>query len=160
MRQKHCQAIAEGALIVNLETADRYAAAFGLESRHPFLDRRLFEFCLAVPSEQKFKAGFGRIIMRQSLINILPKSVQWRGDKANMTANFINGLLDVNRSSLEQVLNSDNSSVLKYVNTDDLENAWDRVKQYPEADQRISQMTDDCLTVWKATVLKLWLQRM
>ncbi|NEZ67165.1 lasso peptide isopeptide bond-forming cyclase [Leptolyngbyaceae cyanobacterium CCMR0082] len=160
VRQEHWQSMTGGVMAVNLEAVDRCAAAFGLEARHPFLDRRLVEFCLAVPSDQKFRRGFGRMIMRQGLNDILPPAVQWRGDKANMTANFVNGLLNINRPLFEQVLNKYSHSVLRYVNLDNWENAWSRVKQYPESNKKISSTTQDCFMVWRATVLALWFQRM
>ena len=159
VRQKHWQSITEGVLSVNLEAVDRCAAAFGLEVRHPFLDRRLAEFCLALPADQKFRSGFGRMIMRQGLSHVLPQAVQWRGDKANMTANFISGLLNINRPLFEQVLNQYNHSVLGYVNLDNWKNAWSRVKQYPESNKTVNSMTKDCFMVWRATVLALWFQR-
>lgn len=159
VRQEHWRAMTGGVLAVNLEAADRCAAAFGLEARHPFLDRRLVEFCLAVPADQKFKRGFGRMVMRRGLNNILPKAVQWRGDKANMTANFVNGMLNINGSLFEQVLDKYNYSVLRYVNLDNWEHAWNRVKQFPESNKKVSSMTKDCFVVWRATVLALWFQR-
>ncbi|MGD1855041.1 MAG: lasso peptide isopeptide bond-forming cyclase [Leptolyngbyaceae cyanobacterium] len=159
VRQRHWQTMTEGVLSVNLEAVDRCAAAFGLEARHPFLDRRLVEFCLAVPSDQKFRRGFGRIVMRQGLNNILPKAIQWRGDKADMTANFVNGLLNINRPLFEQALNQHNSSVLGYVNLDNWKNAWNAVKQYPKSNRTATSMTKDCFIVWRATVLALWVKR-
>ncbi|MFG6099674.1 lasso peptide isopeptide bond-forming cyclase [Leptothoe sp. ISB3NOV94-8A] len=160
VRQEHWQAMTGGVLAVNLEALDRCAAAFGLETRHPFLDRRLVEFCLAVPSDQKFRRGFGRMIMRQGLNDILPPAVQWRGDKVNMTANFVHGLLNINSPSFEHVLNKYNHAVLGYINLDNWENAWNKLKQYPKSNKRMSSITKDCFIVWRATVLALWFQRM
>ena len=160
VRQEHWQAMTGGVLAVNLEAVDRCAAAFGLESRHPFLDRRLVEFCLALPSDQKFRRGFGRMIMRQGLDGILPKAVQWRGDKANMTANFVHGLLNINRPLFQQVVNKPHHSVHEYVNFDHWKHAWTRVEQLPESNKKVSSTTKDCFTVWRATVLALWFQRM
>ncbi|ESA34076.1 asparagine synthase [Leptolyngbya sp. Heron Island J] len=160
VRQKHWQSMTEGVLSVNLEAVDRCAAAFGLEARHPFLDRRLVEFCLAVPADQKFRRGFGRMIMRQGLGNILPQAVQWRGDKADMTANFVSGLLNINRPLFEQVLHQSSPSVLGYVNLDTWKKSWDRVTQFPESNKTVNSMTKDCFTVWRATVLALWFQRL
>ncbi|MEA5466121.1 lasso peptide isopeptide bond-forming cyclase [Leptothoe sp. PORK10 BA2] len=160
VRQKHWQEMTGGVLSLNLECVDRCAAAFGLEARHPFLDRRLVEFCLAIPSDQKFRGGFGRMIMRHGLNTILPKTIQWRGDKANMSANFLNGLLNINRPLFEQVLNRDQHLVLKYINPDTWHSAWQRLKQYPGSNKTINSTTKDNLIVWRATVLALWLQRM
>ncbi|HXV27610.1 MAG TPA: lasso peptide isopeptide bond-forming cyclase, partial [bacterium] len=43
-----------------IELADRATQAFSIEHRYPFCDKRLVEFCLALPPEQKFRNGWTR----------------------------------------------------------------------------------------------------
>ncbi|MFG6106851.1 lasso peptide isopeptide bond-forming cyclase [Leptothoe sp. EHU-05/26/07-4] len=160
VRQNHWQAITGGVLSLNLEILDRYTAAFGLEARHPFLDRRLVEFCLAIPSDQKFRKGFGRVIMRQGLHNILPEAIQWRGDKTDMSANFVSGVLNINRSLFEQTLEQHKNLILPYINLDNWQTSWQRLKKYPKSNKEKNLTTKDSLVVWRTTVLALWLQRM
>lgn len=60
---------------------DRNAAGFGIEVRHPFLDRRLFEYVLAIPGEQLFRLGSTKDLLRRSMRGILPESIRLRRGK-------------------------------------------------------------------------------
>ncbi|PYQ67733.1 MAG: hypothetical protein DMF53_01265, partial [Acidobacteria bacterium] len=60
---------------------DRNAASFGIEVRYPFLDRRLFEYIIAIPEEQVFQLGRHKNILRRSMTGILPESVRERKKK-------------------------------------------------------------------------------
>jgi asparagine synthase (glutamine-hydrolysing) len=84
----HAQCLSQALYQEALEIADQSSAAFGIEARYPFFDRKLIEFCLAVPPEQKFAAGWTRLTMRRALEGILPPAVQWRASKANLSPNF------------------------------------------------------------------------
>ena len=57
---------------------DRMTSNFSIENRYPFLDKRLVEFCFAIPTEMKFKHGWSRYILRIAMDGILPKENQWR----------------------------------------------------------------------------------
>ncbi len=83
-----------------LELFDHYAAAHGVELRHPFLDKRLVEFCLALPSDQSFQGGWTRMILRRALRGLLPEAVRWRNGKAHYTPNFARGLFDLDGARL------------------------------------------------------------
>jgi asparagine synthase (glutamine-hydrolysing) len=87
-RTRHLAGLGNPLYQSTLEIADRCAAAFGLEARYPFFDRRLIEFCLGVPSEQKFAHGWTRWTMRRAMEGVLPPEIQWRGNKANLGPNY------------------------------------------------------------------------
>ncbi len=55
---------------------DRSAAAFGIEVRHPFLDRRLFEYVLAIPGEQLFRLDVTKSLLRRSMRGVLPERIR------------------------------------------------------------------------------------
>src|SRR5439155_1751512 len=57
-RQEHWRRLTSGLVPFALEIADKAAAAFAIEPRYPFFDRRLAEYCLALPSDQKLRSGF------------------------------------------------------------------------------------------------------
>ena len=61
---------------VALERHDRVAAAFSIEARHPFFDKRLVEFCLALPWHQKIRKGWPKAILRQAMTGIIPEAVR------------------------------------------------------------------------------------
>ena len=54
---------------------ERYTAARGLEQRHPLMDRRLVEFALALPAEQRCSHGVLKAVMRRAMADVLPAAV-------------------------------------------------------------------------------------
>lgn len=79
--------------IHGIEVDERTSASFGLESRHPFNDRRLIEFALALPEEQRWRDK-PKFILRQVLGGMLPSSVRERVDKADFSCIFAMVLID------------------------------------------------------------------
>lgn len=59
-------------------TFEALAGNAGIEWRFPFLDRRLVEFLLCVPSRLLVQGGFRKVILRSALTNILPEGVRTR----------------------------------------------------------------------------------
>jgi len=59
---------------------DRNAMAHSLEVRHPFLDHRLVELALQLPTEWKIRGGWTKYVLRESLPE-LPDPIRWRKDK-------------------------------------------------------------------------------
>jgi asparagine synthase (glutamine-hydrolysing) len=64
-----------------LRYEDRISMAFSLESRVPFLDYRLVEFALRLPSSLKVHEGWPKHILREAMKGILPDEVRLRRDK-------------------------------------------------------------------------------
>jgi asparagine synthase (glutamine-hydrolysing) len=86
-----------------LEMADKASAAFSVEARYPFFDRRLIELCLAMPATQKLANGWNRVVFRRAMEGILPPEIQWRANKGNLSPNFHRKLLDFNGGTLESI---------------------------------------------------------
>lgn len=51
-------------------------AAWGLETRHPGLDRRLVDFCLSLPLDQYLHRGQTRALIRRAMAGTLPDAVR------------------------------------------------------------------------------------
>jgi asparagine synthase (glutamine-hydrolysing) len=49
------------------------------------MERKLIEFCLSIPSNQKLKNGVSRSILRRSLKNIIPDSIYNRHSKSDLS---------------------------------------------------------------------------
>ncbi|MDT7856633.1 lasso peptide isopeptide bond-forming cyclase [Rubrivirga sp. S365] len=64
------------------------AGACGIEVAHPFFDRRLVEYSLALPADQKLRDGWTRYVLRRAMDDVLPESVAWRVGKANFAPAF------------------------------------------------------------------------
>lgn len=64
-----------------LHTEDLNSMAFGIESRVPFLDHRLVQFCFSMPNEHKVHHGETKRVLRKAMRGIVPDEVLDRRDK-------------------------------------------------------------------------------
>jgi asparagine synthase (glutamine-hydrolysing) len=71
----------KGGLQELLRYADRNSMANSIEVRLPFLSHKIVEFLFLLPSEYKFKNGFTKYILRDSMMQYLPDEIIWRKDK-------------------------------------------------------------------------------
>jgi asparagine synthase (glutamine-hydrolysing) len=94
LRECHFSMLTSGFLPFGLELYDRSAARFGIEARHPFFDKRLVEFCLALPADQKVFEGWTKSILRRAMRGLLPEAVRLRTDKVNLVSPFRAGLTE------------------------------------------------------------------
>jgi asparagine synthase (glutamine-hydrolysing) len=64
-----------------LHWEDRNSMAYSIEARVPFLDYRLVEYALSLPTEMKIENGITKKILRTSMRGILPDVIADRQDK-------------------------------------------------------------------------------
>lgn len=64
-----------------LHWEDRDSMAHSIEARTPFLDYRLVEFVMGLPSSFKLGDGLTKRVMRQAMNGIIPDAIQQRRDK-------------------------------------------------------------------------------
>lgn len=150
-REAHRRSMNSALLQHALELADNAAAAFGLEPRYPFFDRRLMELCLSLPPDQKMRGGWTRLVMRRAMSGLLPEEVRWRPSKANLAPNFLRQLLERNREVVAEVI-LEPGIIEEYVDVAALRRAYDRHVAQPLAQT-------DATTVYRAAVLAIWLHR-
>ncbi|MDD3051124.1 MAG: asparagine synthase (glutamine-hydrolyzing) [Candidatus Cloacimonetes bacterium] len=60
---------------------DKESIAFSVESRLPYIDYRLIDFVLSIPSIYKFHEGWPKYLSRKSFEDKLPGEVVWRKTK-------------------------------------------------------------------------------
>jgi asparagine synthase (glutamine-hydrolysing) len=118
-RELHAEGLAQPMYQLTLEIADKSARAFGIEPRYPFFDRRLIEYCLGLPEEQKFGGGWSRYAFRRAMQGILPREIQWRTTKGNLTPNLDRGMRTIDRPIVD-ALTSPNPRVDRHVNRESL----------------------------------------
>ena len=153
VRADQWRTLTSGLFPTVLELSDRCAAAFAVDVRHPFMDKRLIEFCLALPSSQKLYQGWSRIVMRRAMAGILPEEIRWRGGKTDMNPNFLHGFFTADRKILDEIVWHPNKSIGRYIDTDALSQVYERL-----VSQRKAKITD-AMTMWKAATLSCWLHR-
>lgn len=66
-----------------LETQERAAAESGVEVRNPLLDRRLVEFALSIPDDQRKRGPYTKYVLRRALDGHLAEMVSRRRTKAD-----------------------------------------------------------------------------
>ncbi len=151
-REDHWRTLTSGLFTSVLELSDRCAAAFSIEIRHPFMDKRLIEFCLALPPEQKLYQGWSRIVMRRAMSGVLPEEIQWRGGKTDMNPNFLRGLLTTDRRALDEIILNQCESIEKYVDIQTLSQVYQRLISQDKV------KIDDAMTIWRVATLAYWLR--
>ena len=75
-----------------IEMEERSGSSFGIELRHPFHDRRLLEFGMALPEEQRSRRNQRKLILRRAMRNYLPETVLHRHTKAEFSEVFAEAL--------------------------------------------------------------------
>ena len=151
-RETHYRYLSDAGMPHTLEVLDRAASAFALEPRFPFWDRRLVEFCLALPPGQKIRHGWTRMVLRRGMDGILPPLIQWRGGKTNHQAGFEHGMLTFERELLNELVYSGSDVVAPYVDVGTLRQQFARSLSPARTDATFN-------VVWLVVSLALWLRR-
>jgi asparagine synthase (glutamine-hydrolysing) len=137
-----------------LEMADKASAAFGVEARYPFFDRRLIEFCLALPASQKLGQGWNRLIFRRAMEGVLPPEIQWRGSKGNLSPNFHRRLLELDGHSLERVASGGAAAAQGFLDAESMRRALAQYRESP-----LGAGGRNSIQLFTATNLALWLEQ-
>jgi asparagine synthase (glutamine-hydrolysing) len=152
-REQHYREITQAYQAHGFETMNKAAAAFHLEARCPLWDKRLVEFCLALPGDQKLHHGFGRYVMRRAMDSILPPEVQWRTSKTDFLPNFRRALLDGERERLAALLHDETQHIGDFVDRESLRAAYRRC-----LDDRSADSAEELFGIWRVACLSLWLR--
>jgi asparagine synthase (glutamine-hydrolysing) len=152
-REAHYRHLAHPMQAFALELHDSAAGAFAIEKRYPFWDKRLVEFCLALPADQKLSRGWTRVVLRRAMKGILPPEVQWRRDKMDFVPSLAYGLKVFEREQLEEVIIRNPGALEEYVNLCALRRAYQRF-----LDQESESDSWDLFAIWKTVSLASWLK--
>ena len=149
--QEHALQITSPYLAASVERYDRVAAAFGCEPRHPFLDRRLLGFALALPDAQRQRDGWPKWILRRAMQDVLPEQICWRRGKEHLGWRTSRNLLKRLSDSHLRDIASDRTTLEPYLN----------MRRLHEHLQHWLQHHDDASyePLYAATVLHAWLKR-
>jgi asparagine synthase (glutamine-hydrolysing) len=66
-REGHYRTLTQGSLSLAFELYANVTSRFGIEARYPFWDKRVVEFCLALPPQQKLHRGLSRVVLRRAM---------------------------------------------------------------------------------------------
>lgn len=155
-RENHYQLLTRPLMTHILDLWSYVSAGSSIDVRYPFYDKRLVEFCLALPPEQKIRRGWSRLIMRRAMEGILPPSIQWREGKGDLSHGFDRSLVTYERDLLERLMQGGIGEIDCFVTPDFLQ---EEVHNYLNG-QADTGSQGEGLIVWRALALALWLQHM
>ena len=131
-----------------LEAMDKNAAAHSIEPRFPFLDRRVIEFCLALPPEQRIRDGYTRAIERESLAEYLPPEIRQRTSKAIADPYIRYSLVKFEGKNLNDILFCHPDVLRSYIDLDFMQEEYRKL---------MAGTAVNLIPLWRTVVLAFWL---
>jgi asparagine synthase (glutamine-hydrolysing) len=129
---------------------DRNARPLGIEVRHPFLDRRLFELIFALPPAHLVRLGERKPLLRRALAGVLPDFIRLRRDKTSL-GSFVDFSLRKEADRVRSLLAAPLSAELGIVDGEAVRHAFESYCR----GERIAEQR----SLWSVISLELWLRR-
>jgi asparagine synthase (glutamine-hydrolysing) len=114
-RESHINRIKAPYLVAAVERYGRLASYCQIENRAPLLDRRLLEFCISLPWNQKVRDGWSKYILRKLAETVVPQEVAWRRDHTHVGWNFTRAWLRVRGPEITDTLTEGEDLLGPYV---------------------------------------------
>lgn len=134
---------------------DCMSSGFRTEFRHPFMDRRVIELCLAAPSHLKFCNSYGRGIMRCAMKGILSEEVRHRKSKAEFFDFIVTEIKKSEQGYLEALISENKSILSDYVNIEDFQQYHRRFIKCKDNDKHNNRMSK---IISRTSYLGIWLK--
>lgn len=150
-RKRLLNDLTAGEIQLGLETANKSASAFQLEDRYPFTDRRLVEFSMATPPDQRIEGGLSRMILRRAFSGILPEKVRQRSGKGDLSFALQRSLLKFEEPLLDDLLLSEPNNIEEYVDLPVVRRSYLEYKKH--------RASDNFYGLWAAINVALWRQQ-
>jgi len=141
---------------INVDNVLSFAAAQGVELRHPFHDRRLTEYLMAAPGDLFLRGSGRKHLLREAMRGVLPETVRTRSTKADFSTPFIDALdrkSDEDLGTLQVVRRGwvDGRRLIEYRSA---------YRRWTERGRPLAEWPNEPIApVWAAAALDLWLTR-
>lgn len=142
----------EGFAIHRAEMEERAASAFGLDLREPLNDRRIVEFGLAIPEEQRWLGRDRKLVLRRAMADLLPDELQNRTDKAEFSSVFLDALCRAD----PDIFLSPRCAEPGWVETTEVAKMYRRFRA--QANRQPVQTLPDLWPLWKILGIEIWYQ--
>jgi len=150
-RERQARELVHPQMAAALERYHRVAASHGVEARHPLLDRRVVEFCLALPWDQKVRDGWSKRILRLAGEGLVPDAVRFRrGRWVRLGANFLAAAIAASHAFVDRELAGGLDELAPYVDLPKLRALY---RRHLQGDGGAGE------TVWSAAILSSWLRK-
>ena len=131
---------------------ERAASAFGLDLREPLNDRRIVEFGLAIPEEQRWLGRDRKLVLRRAMADLLPDELQNRTDKAEFSSVFLDAL----RRADPDIFLSPRCAEPGWVDTTEVAKMYREFRA--QANRQPVQTHPDLWPLWKILGIEIWYQ--
>ena len=123
-----------------------HASRCGIELRHPYRDRRLIEFMLAIPAHQLYSQGLYKHILRNAMKGILPERIRTRHRPTSLMPLFLRGVAEKEVTTIRRLLQRPERMWPQYVRADWLAQA---------VPGRLPAEAEE-LIIWLCVCVELW----
>ena len=151
----HPHAVQSNIMQIANEQIHTLSNKFGMESRHPFLDKRVIELCVAVPSFMKYDNRRGRGVLREAMKNILPEKVRNRTRKVDFSAFLIKSLQSDDKGLFEDLLFSPENNLQTFIDLKKLKNMYDQAISLGHENKARIRIF---MTLNKTAYLSIWMK--
>ena len=128
---------------------DRSAMAHGVESRVPYLDHRIVEFCFSLPASYKYEAGVRKRLLHAAARGHVPPVVLERREKRGLMADYRWFPLRSYAGPLREMASARRLRELPWIRAERLA---------PFVDSYLAGRHDDLLSVWRLYTAWRWLE--
>lgn len=129
-----------------LRYEDRNSMAYSVEARVPYLDHRLVEFVLSLPSSFKIRDGYTKRVLRDGMEGVIPEGIRWRVRKLGFATPEKKWLRDALKPAIEATIQDEQMN--PYINTEQAARYYDHLQRHDVADS----------TPWRWVNLLLWMR--
>ena len=151
----HAKAVTSPVVTAALERYGRVAAAHSIEARTPIYDKRLVEFCLSLPWQQKALGGLSKPIIRNAMKGQLPESVLQRKNWESVGPDYWWRWWQASRDLVDYAINDCLDTVQNFVDTDRLRQLYSTCDTHRDTDWDWGGSPH--ATVFHIALLALWL---
>jgi asparagine synthase (glutamine-hydrolysing) len=134
-----------------LRLEDKNSMHWSIESRVPFLDLRLAEFCIDSPPELKIANGTTKVTLRESLAGLVPPDILNRKDKVGFAVPDDLAVHGPMSRLIRDVIQSESFRNRPYWD-------WKKVQREFESYFERSTTSRSFDEIWRLFVLELWLR--
>ncbi len=121
----------------------------GVELRHPYRDRRLVDFMLAIPDHQLYGLGRHKQIARRALRGLLPRKIVERTTPSPLNPLFDRGIREREAGRVREILDRSDAVWPRFVRRDWLEQVLDGSAKEPAGEY----------VLWQCLAFELWRSR-
>lgn len=124
---------------------------FDLEIIFPFNDARIREYCMNIPYKFKMHNGIDRYYFRESMEDVIPKSIKDRLWKSDISPVFFNEMKKLTLEQFNSYIFKDNEYFEKLLDKDKLESMFRKFQK--SKDQKFAT------TLYKYIYLSMWIKK-